>query len=419
MAESAPFPSRADVLVVGAGLAGLACARILNGAGVNVHVLEASDGIGGRVRTDRVDGFLLDRGFQVLLTAYEELQIQVDLEALDLRPFRPGSLIWDGRKMVHLSDPWREPASAFSALRAPVGTFKDKMTVAALRHRALSRPPSWCFEGDDRSTQEELTRMGLSPDFIDLFFRPFLGGVFLERALETSSHLFRYYFRCFSAGDAALPAKGMERLPEQLAAPLAGRISLESRVVEVSGTETVLQDGRRAEARRVVLATDGADAAALLGETPQEFKATVTSYFAAPDPPTDRPLLILDGEGTGPVNHMAVLSNLAPDYAPPGGNLISVSGVDEAAKNPEAFREAAPRQLRRWFGAAVDGWQHLRTYHIPMALPRHPAGSLPNPTSPRARPDGLLVAGDYTEFGAIQGALRSGRRAAESILKGI
>lgn len=416
MTESPPLPTRPEVLVVGAGLAGLSCARILKTAGRDVHILESSDAVGGRIRTDEVDGFLLDRGFQVILTAYEELERQVDLDFLDLKAFQPGSLIWNGQRLVHLSDPWREPASALSSLRAPVGTLKDKMTVARLRHRLLSMTPEACFQGQDRTTREELQRLGLSEEFIHLFFRPFLGGVFLERALETSSRLFQYYFRCFSTGDAALPAGGMERLPELLAASLDGHITLGVHVRGVSASAVDLEDGRTMEAAHVVLAVDGATAARLLGEPSPAFKATVTSYFAAPEPPVNHPLLILDGEGTGPGNHVAVLSNVAPGYAPPGAHLISVSGVDAAAEDPEAFREGATRQLRRWFGATVDRWEHLRTYRIPQALPRHPAGALPTASADRNRPDGLLLAGDYTEFGAIQGALRSGRRAAETIL---
>jgi phytoene dehydrogenase-like protein len=407
--------ARSKVLVVGAGLSGLSCARILEQEGVDVRVLEASDGVGGRVRTDVVEGFRLDRGFQVLLTAYEEVRAQVDLGALDLQPFRPGGMVWTGRSLERIRDPFREPGSALASLGARVGSLADKMKVAALRRALVARPAEACFRGPERTTREELKAHGFSHGFVDTFFRPFLGGVFLERELETSSSLFRYYFRCFAVGDAALPAQGMQSLPELLAKNLGDRIRLSAPVAEAAPNGVRLVDGTRVSAAQVVLAVDGGEAARLLGTRPPSFKAAVTSYYAAPTAPVDDRLLVLDGEGSGPVNHMAVVSNVAPAYAPDGAHLVSVSGVDAAAADPAAFREAVPGQLRRWFGAAVDRWEHLRTYRIPHALPHNGPGSLVPETAAR-RPDGLVVAGDYTVFGAIQGALLSGRRAAEAVL---
>jgi len=407
----------AEVLIVGAGLAGLSCARILSREGVEVRVLEASDGVGGRVRTDVVDGFRLDRGFQVLPTAYEELHSQVDLASLDLRPFKPGSLVWNGRRLERIGDPFRDPGSAVASFGARVGSLSDKMKVASLRRALVSRPAEACFQGPERTTREELEARGFSAEFVNAFFRPFLGGVFLERALETTSSLFRYYFRCFAVGDVALSALGMQRLPELLAKGMEDRIRLQAPVAEVAPNEIRLADGTRISAAQVVLAVDGGEAARLLGVPAPSFKAAVTSYYAAPTSPVDDRLLVLDGEGSGPVNHLAVVSNVAPAYAPAGAHLVSVSGVDAAAADPAAFREAVPGQLRRWFGEAVDRWEHLKTYWIPHALPRHPPGS-PLPGTPARKRDGLVVAGDYTVFGAIQGALLSGRRAAEAVLEG-
>jgi phytoene dehydrogenase-like protein len=401
--------------VVGAGLSGLSCALLLERQGVDVHLLEASDDVGGRIRTDEVDGFLLDRGFQVLLTAYEEVESQIDLPRLDLRPFRPGSVVWTGSGLETLGDPFRNPASAVATLAARVGSVGDKMKIGRLRRRLLGRSPAECFQGPERSTQEELEALGFAPDFIDAFFRPFLGGVFLERGLETSASLFRYYFRCFAAGDVAVPARGMQRLPELLAMPLEERISLGARAAEVTPTSVTLDDGTSVTADQVVLAVDGISTAALLGESPPAFKATVTSYFAAEEAPVRAPMLVLDGVGTGPVNHVAVMTNVSPSYGPAGAHLISASGVDAAAEDPDTFREAAPSQLRRWFGPSVDRWTHLRTYRIPEALPRHPAGSLQG-RPPTRRPDGLVVAGESATFGSIQGALLSGRKAAEAVL---
>lgn len=409
-------PARAQVVVVGAGLAGLSCARLLDREGVDVHVLEASDGVGGRVRTDRVEGFLLDRGFQVLLTAYEEVREQVDLARLNLHEFEPGSLVWNGRGLHRLADPFRAPGSAIASLVAPVGTLMDKLRVALLRFRLLGERAGHEFEGPDRSTLDELRHLGFGEAFIDGFFRPFLGGVFLERDLTTSSHLFRYYFRCFAADRVTLPGAGMQALPEQLAEPLEGRVWTDTRVGAVSTGGVTLADGREVKADRVVVACDGSAAARLLGEPPPAHKSTVTTYFAAPEPPIDRPVLVLDGEGTGPVNHLAVVSRVAPTYAPTGATLVSASGVGPVATDADAFVEGARRQLTRWFGSAVAAWRPLRTYRIEHALPAHPPGALSERRAGDRHASGVVLAGDHTEFGAIQGAMVSGRKAAETVL---
>ncbi|NNE36421.1 MAG: NAD(P)-binding protein [Rhodothermales bacterium] len=417
MTNSATLPEATDVLVVGAGLSGLSCARVLVQHDVDVHVVDAADAVGGRVRTDEVDGFLLDRGFQVFLTAYSELQTQVDLKELDLRAFDPGSIVWTGASLQTLGDPFRKPGMALSSALSKVGRFGDKLKVAQLRRRLLGMTVEQCFDGPDRSTQEELEAEGFSVEFIDRFFRPFLGGVFLERKLVTTAKLFRYYFRCFAAGDAVVPSRGVQRLPEQLAVGLADRMTLNAEVASVSANAATLVDGRSIKAKQVVVAVDGGAAHQLLNTPAPDFKATVTSYFAAEQAPTEHPMLVLDGTGTGPANHVAVMSNVAPEYAPAGAHLISVSGVDAAADDPDRYRDAVPGQLRAWFGQSVDTWKHLRTYHIPHALPSHPVGGpLQTDRIPR-RPDGIVVAGDYAMFGAIQGALLSGRLAAAEILE--
>jgi phytoene dehydrogenase-like protein len=401
-------------VVVGAGLAGLSAALLLEREGVNVHVVEASDAVGGRIRTDDVEGFRLDRGFQVLLTAYEEVARQVDLARLDVRPFKAGSLVWNGSGLQRMTDPFRDPTGALASAAARVGSLGDKVKVASLRRGLLSNPASDCFRGPERSTLEELRELGFSEAFIDTFFRSFLGGVFLERDLETSARLFRYYFRCFAAGDVVVPARGMQRLPELLAQPLDERITLEAPVSAVRADGVTLEDGRLVAANDVIVAVDGAAASTLVGSPAPDFKATVTSYFASPVAPIGDPLLVLDGVGEGPANHVAVMTNVSPEYAPAGMHLIGVSGVGSAADDPGAFVEAVPAQMRRWFGSSVEQWEHIRSYRIPHALPRHPAHSLPGERQVR-REDGLIIAGDYAEFGAIQGALLSGRKAADAV----
>ena len=412
------IPQRTDVVIVGAGLSGLACARLLQAEGIDLVVLDSSDAVGGRMRSDQVEGFILDRGFQVLLTAYEELNRSANLNALDLQRFKPGSLIWTGKRLERLGDPFRNPTALPTSILARVGTIEDKLRVALLRQRLLRRPAQMAFDGPDRTTEDELRQEGFSEAFIDQFFRPFLGGVFLERDLKTSASLFRYYFRCFAAGDAAVPAFGIQRLPEQIAEPLGALVKVNTTVRSISNEAVTLDDGSAIAADYVVLATDGEAAAALSDIKAPESKAAITSYFSAAKAPINEPILILDGEGTGPANHVAVMSKVSTTYASEGRHLIAVSGVDKETEDPASFHESAQTQLTRWFGSGVSDWEHLRTYRVPHALPRHPPG-FESTRPPQRTSCGAWVTGDYSDFGSTQGALRSGRMTAEALLAAI
>jgi|TARA_B110000116_G_scaffold44517_1_gene36860 phytoene dehydrogenase-like protein len=415
--HSAPLPSEIDVLVVGAGLAGLSCARLLSLSGINVHVVEASSSVGGRVKTDEIDGFLLDRGFQVLLTSYSELQNQIDLKKLDLRNFKSGGLIWSKDQFHLITDPLKHPSDLFQTMKAKVGTLADKLKTAKLKSRLLMSSPDNCFNNPDSSTQDELESLNFSNEFIEGFFRPFLGGVYLEKSLNTSSSLFKYYFRCFASGDTAIPAKGIQRLPELFAEDLEGRITLGTSVIDILEGKVLVKGGSSLQAREVVLAVDGPSSTKLTGSSVSQFKSATTAYFSTHRAPSTEPVLILDGENHGPVNHLSVISNVCPDYAPEGMHLVSVSGVGIDASEVDEFPKKALEQLREWFGPSVESWSHLRTYFIPYALPEHPAGSLPELDTLRLRRNNLIQIGDYTTFGSIQGALLSGRKAAELILR--
>lgn len=408
----------APVVVIGGGLAGLTCARHLHAAGIPVQVLEASDEVGGRVRTDRVDGFLLDRGFQVLLTAYPDAQRELDYAALDLKPLLPGALIRVDGRFHRVVDPWRRPIEAALNALAPVGSLADKARVARLRRRILSGTLDDLWARPEQRTRDLLAAEGFSAQMMARFFQPFFGGVLFDPELDTSSRMFEFTFRMFALGDSVVPAAGMGAIPAQLAATLpAEAIRRNCRVAGIDGTGVQTWGGDRLEARAVVVATEGSAAAALLGQpAPPQPRACTCVYFAAPRAPIAEPVLLLDGERSGLVNNVAVMSNVSPSYAPAGQALIAATLIGAVADPTDQLVSRIRKQMTGWFGPQVGDWTHLRTYQIAYAQP----DQRPPALSPAARPvrikPGLYVSGDHRENGSINGAIAAGRRAAEACL---
>jgi len=406
---------RTDVCIVGAGLAGLACARYLTRSGVETHVLEASDGVGGRVRTDVVDGFLLDRGFQVLLTQYPELHHQLRVDELELCRFEPGALVRVGGKFHRVSDPLRRPLAIWDALRAPVGTIADKARLGALILDVRHATPRELLRRPDRSTADELRARGFSARMVDTFWRPLFAGIQLDPELEVSSRRFSLILAMLAEGDAALPARGMGAIPTQLAADLPhGTITLGAPVASITADGVALADGRRIAARAVVVATEGPAAAELLGLPDPGSRPVSNVQFAADAAPIPDRLAVLDGERCGPASNLAVITNVAPGYAPPGRSLISVEVPGPLVLDDDELLDAVGAQLRDWFGGAVDSWTHLRTLRIAHGHPDQRPGF--SPKQPIRLGDRRYVCGDHRDTASIQGALYSGRRAASVVL---
>lgn len=411
------------VIIVGAGLAGLSAANVLASNGIRCLLLESSDAVGGRVRTDDVDGFLLDRGFQVLLTAYPECQDFVSDPSSELRPFYPGAQVWWNGRFHRVADPFRRPGDAMASLLGPVGTLSDKIRVGLLRQRVLSGTVDKLWNRPEEPTHQRLRSLGFSKTMIERFFRAFLGGVFLERDLRTSSRQFEFVFRMMASGDTSVPSRGMgaltqwllHRLPTELCQVLLG-----SAVEWMSAgtTETPLRlnlkDGRVFHATHVVLAVEAPAAAKLLrmDRTPRS-RSTTTWYFHAPPRSKSDPVLYLNGEGTGPINHAAWMNEVAPSYAPSGQGLVSATSIGAECNTEERVRA----QLAAWFGPGARNWRHLRTYTIHHAQPE--PGDLSSSELgrlPRIRP-GIYAAGDAWGPVSIDGAMRSGRLAAQAVLE--
>lgn len=405
-----------EVLIIGAGVAGLTCAADLATAGLDVTVLEASDTVGGRVRTDVIDGYQLDLGFQVFNPSYPLVQDLVDVEALDLRPFTAGVACRSDRQedLLVLADVRREPQLIGATLRS--GKLHPASLASLARWYAPVLNEAWRADHhEDETLREALDRVGLRGPLRSILDH-FLTGVLLEDAGTTSNAFALKLARSFLRGTPSLPAAGMQAFPQQLHDRLpAGTVQFGRRVEEVSGGKVRTADGEELTADLVVVATDPQTAQRLTGRTVPEAKGCTTHWFAMDEAPTDLKLLVLDERATaGPVVNTAVLTNVAPEYAPPGRHLVQATCLLPSSRDAvtdEAVREA----LSGIYATDTSSWDLLRRDDIPYALPAQPA-----PFRRRQELEvepGLIVTGDWCATGSVQGAMSSGRRAAEGWLQ--
>jgi phytoene dehydrogenase-like protein len=404
------------VIIIGAGIAGLTCAKYLKDRGIQSLILEASDGVGGRVRTDLYEGFRLDRGFQILLTAYPEAQRLLNYEALDFQAFTSGAMIRDIQKndFSVMANPFKEPSKLMSSLTSNVGSLTDKMRVLRLI-MDTNNIQEEVFENQGISTIEYLQNYGFSESMIQQFFRPFFGGVFLENDLSTSSSFFKYIFGKFYEGDAVIPAKGIQQISEQIAKMLyVGTVKLNTKVVKIDGNYVYLENGNRLYGEKIILATDGFQADKLLGKNPErKFNSTTCTYFSAERSPLKEKMLALNPNRASMIHNFCVPSDIAPAYAPAGKSLISVSTHGFDLYDKEELAKNIKRELVTWFGQEVETWQHLRTYHIPQALPSF--GINQQGAKSLKLSEILYQCGDATAYPSLNGAMATGRKVAEMI----
>lgn len=407
-----------SVVVVGAGLAGLTCARRLHEGGMAVTVIEAGDAVGGRVRTDVVDGFKLDRGFQVLLTAYPEVQRWLDLKQLDLQEFWPGARVWTGQKWDTVADPRRRWTDLFRGLTADIGSTSDKLKVVQWAVEARDGLADSHWDRPETTALAYLQARGFSAQMIERFWRPWLSGIFLERELETSSRMLEFVFGMFARGGTAVPREGMQAIPAQLATGLPwDSIILNERVSAVESGRVWSQSGREWRASQIVIAVEGGGAArfGLPGlDQPVEWRGARCLYFAVPGREKRDPLLMLNGAADGVINHAAWMEAVAPSYAPEGQSLLMVGLKPDLADPADVIESRARRELDAWFGAeAVSSWRMLKHSWIPQSLPRR--SPLVRPAPVPVVPD-VWRCGDVCSTASIQGAMESGRMVAEALL---
>lgn len=411
-------PVEVDVVIVGGGLAGLSAARRLDRAGVEWLLVEGSDRVGGRVATDVVDGWHMDRGFQVLNTAYPRLPALVDVDALDMRYLSSGVLVRRGGSLHRLQNPLREPLNTPQTLLSGIGSLTDRLKFAALATRCATTPADRLLDTPETTTQEMLRKAGLSHRIIEEVLRPFFSGVFADRSLDTSSHVTMMVLRSFTRGRIGVPAAGMAALPAAIAGPLPfPQLLIGARTLSI-GPGMVVTEGGELHCRAVIVATDPVSASELLPQLPRpDMHGLTTFYFGAPKAPIDEPILLLDGDRREIIANTVVISNAAPEYAPSGRSLIAASVVGVSA--PSSASEAVIRvELSRMYGTPTDEWELLNVVSVPNALPaaRVPQWQLRKPV---ALGDGLFVAGDHRDSPSIQGAMAGGWRTAGQVLSSL
>jgi phytoene dehydrogenase-like protein len=415
------------VVVAGAGLAGLVAARHLADAGADVTVYERRHEVGGRVRTQARDGFTLDRGFQVLFTSYPAVRRELDLDALDLRYFSPGAVIARPGERSILSDPIRDPRSVVDSLFNSEVTTTDKLRTLALRQHVGQQTEAEIFGSADTSIREYLREWGFTEQYIENFVAPFYGGITLDRSLSTSKRVFEYTFKMLSEGRIAVPAAGMQAIPEQLAAAAedAGAdVFLDEgveRVEDDGDGVTVETDQETVDADAVVVAADPNESKRLAGgnEIPTTARSCTTQYYRLPggtDLGTRRKLLL--NAGNSSPNTVVPMSAVAPEYAPDGAELVNATFLGNAARERSAteLAEETHRALESWYPSeSFEELEPIHTQRIEFAQFDQPPGihdRLPGNRAPGGR---TYLAGDYTAWSSIQGAMRSGREAATAV----
>lgn len=409
-----------DVIVVGGGLSGMAAAITLQQKNIDAILLESSDRLGGRVKSDFVDGFILNRGFQVFNSAYPELKNWVDIKDLDLKPFLPGFLILsDHGKMNEVMDPSRVWSSFLSQLFSKIGSFQDKSKLFILRNRLMSASINDIFTAEEMSTKEYLKKLDFSDSFVKKFFQPFFSGVFLENNLSSSQRMFEYSFKMFCESNVSLPSRGIEQVSNQIAKKLIPKNTFcNEKVVSIDANNLITDSGKKYRAKKIIIATEANSLARVYGKNINtNFKSVNCLYFSSNISPLKKNLIAINASKNPIITHIAVLSDIAADYSPKSKSLISVSVNNLFEDSDEVLVSLVLKELQNWFGLSVQYWNFIKCYRIRYALPQQRSVNYSINAEKFKINDHLYICGDHLLNGSMNNALLSGRCCAEKVLQ--
>lgn len=407
-----------EAIIVGGGISGLSAAVALHEKGVKFQLLESSDRVGGRIKTDTIDGFRLDHGFQVLLTAYPEAKQLLDYKALDLKSFAPGSLLLykNGKKDI-LGDPLRDVSTLFPTLFSKAGSIKDKIKVFQLKNRLTSLSVEEIFRQKEMTTKQVLLEeYGFSEQLISQFFTPFFSGIFLEKNLTTSRRMFDFVFKMFSEAATTVPNLGMEEIPKQIRAKLPKKaVRTSAKVVKVEGQEVHLADGSIYTSPHIIVATEAVGLVSELTQVKKRFESTQHLHFTTKDAPIQKKMIALNTATRKLVNNLCVIDKIAPGYASNGQHLVSMSLVGNQKLTGKALTEAIKKEMTPHFGTAVADWELLHKRTVKYALPNQKTVTNHLGKQKFELREGLYVAGDHQLNGSINAAMKSGRIVGEFV----
>ncbi|PIB31918.1 oxidoreductase [Gaetbulibacter sp. 5U11] len=400
--------------IIGAGISGLIAATVLEKNGLSPVIIESTDRVGGRVKTDIVDGYQLDHGFQVLLTAYPAAQKYLNLEALQLQSFIPGASIFKNGKQQIIGDPLRDKSLLLSTVFARVGTLSDKFKILKLNNKLKKKSLSEIFSSKEQSTKSYLVDFGFSSKMIHDFFNPFFSGIFLENKLETSSRMFDFVYKMFGEGQAALPKGGMQAIPKQLSNNLRRTtFKFNTKVATVNDSEIILEDGQKIKSDFTIIATESSKLVNKLNKKVTEWQSCDTLYFETDSRVINKPLIGLIPEKDAVINNIFYHTSLDSDLK---GNkeLLSVTVVDNQNLSSDKLIQRVQTELKQYCG--INTSKLIKHYNIPMSLPKLKElkyNALPSQTR---LTDTIFLAGDLQLNGSLNAAMIAGEKAALGVL---
>ena len=401
--------------IIGAGISGLITAQILENHGYHPTIIEASATVGGRVKSDLVDGYTLDHGFQVLLTSYPAAKKYLDYKALDLQKLLPGATIFKHGKAQTIGDPLRNVSLLFPTLRSSIGTFSDKLKILKLNTLLKKKKITAIFKTEEKTTLQYLKEFGFSNEIINDFFTPFFSGIFLETKLETSSRMFEFVYKMFGDGDAALPKAGMEAIPKQLYDKLkTTNFTFNTNVVSIKEGEITLEDQTQLESHVTIVATDASGLVMSEKHKSMTWKSCQTLYFETNHRVIRSELIGLIPKQCALINNIFYHTSLKT-MSNPNKELLSVTVIEHQNLSDEILVSRVKDELQEYCGIVSP--KFIKLYSIPKALPKLQDLKCDlNPSDTYLEP-GVFLAGDTLLNGSLNAAMISGERAAMGVIE--